>query len=86
MRRATTNSVDLYLSLREVNAAPFAGYIDLGYAQVISASPERFLQVVDQKVQSRQSRGLANERMMPHAMPKSLRNYEPAKKIGPRTR
>ncbi len=39
--------VELYLRLREENAAPFAGYFDCGDdLQVASASPERFLQVV----------------------------------------
>jgi para-aminobenzoate synthetase component 1 len=35
----------LYGRLRERNPAPFAGYLDLGPAQVVSASPEQFLQV-----------------------------------------
>ena len=35
---------DAYLSLRRHNPAPFAAYINLPEAQVLSASPERFLQ------------------------------------------
>lgn len=42
---AQQDSVTLYLRLRERNPAPFAGYFDLGDFQVVSASPERFLQV-----------------------------------------
>lgn len=57
MRRAMSHAVDLYLELREVNAAPFAGYMDLGNSQVVSASPERFLQVQGRKVESRPIKG-----------------------------
>jgi para-aminobenzoate synthetase component 1 len=35
--------LDLYARLRQRNAAPFAGYFDLGQFVVASASPERFL-------------------------------------------
>ncbi len=37
--------LDLYARLRRVNPAPFAGYFDAGDFQVLSASPERFVQV-----------------------------------------
>ena len=37
--------LELYGRLRERNPAPFAAYLDLGDFQVLSASPERFLQV-----------------------------------------
>ncbi len=36
---------ELYLTLRRVNPAPFAGYLDLGDTVVASASPERFLRL-----------------------------------------
>jgi para-aminobenzoate synthetase component 1 len=36
---------ELYRRLRERNAAPFAGYFDLGAFVLASASPERFLRV-----------------------------------------
>lgn len=42
---ATVDPVNLYLRAREVNPAPFAGYLDAGDVQVASMSPERFLQV-----------------------------------------
>ena len=35
--------LDLYLRLRRLNPAPFAAYLNLPEAQVLSASPERFL-------------------------------------------
>jgi len=36
---------DLYAALREINPAPFASYLQLPGFQVVSASPERFLQL-----------------------------------------
>ena len=47
----------LYQRLRQVNAAPFAGYLDIGSAQIISASPERFLQVKDRWIETRPIKG-----------------------------
>lgn len=57
MRRSLTHAVDLYLKLREVNAAPFAGYFDLGVAQVVSASPERFLKMNEGLIETRPIKG-----------------------------
>lgn len=54
---ASVASELLYLSLRDQNPAPFAGYYDLGDHQIISASPERFLQVRDRRVESRPIKG-----------------------------
>ena len=39
------NPLELYGRLRSRNPAPFACYFDLGQSQILSASPERFLQV-----------------------------------------
>ena len=41
----TGHPFDVFMRLREVNPAPFGAYFDTGDAQIISASPERFLQV-----------------------------------------
>jgi para-aminobenzoate synthetase component 1 len=41
----TMPTVELYRRLRERNPAPFAGYLDLSHAVLVSASPERFLRV-----------------------------------------
>ena len=57
MRRATCDSLDLYLSLRQANSSPFAGYFNLGVAQVVSSSPERFLQVHQNRVETRPIKG-----------------------------
>ena len=54
---ATDDPVSLYLRLRGRNPAPFAGYFDLGGFQVLSASPERFLQVAQGRVETRPIKG-----------------------------
>jgi para-aminobenzoate synthetase component 1 len=50
-------AVSLYQRLRRCNPAPFAGYFDLGEFQIVSASPERFLQVRDRQVETRPIKG-----------------------------
>ena len=47
----------LYRRLRENNPAPFAAFMNLGDMYVISASPERFLQVTNGKVETRPIKG-----------------------------
>lgn len=54
---ATTPPVDLYLRLRKRNPAPFGGYFDLGEFQILSASPERFLQICGNSLQTRPIKG-----------------------------
>lgn len=54
---ATTDSLSLYLRLRERNPATFAAYFDLGETQIVSASPERFLKVHDRRVEARPIKG-----------------------------
>lgn len=64
---AEDNSVELYLRLRERNAAPFAGYFDLGEFQIVSASPERFLQLRDGEVEARPIKGTRRRLSQPEA-------------------
>jgi para-aminobenzoate synthetase component 1 len=54
---ATSDSLSLYLRLRERNPATFAAYFDLGETQIISASPERFLKVANRRVEARPIKG-----------------------------
>ncbi len=54
---AHDDAVALYLRLRERNPAPFAAYFDLGGSQIVSTSPERFLQVRDRQVEARPIKG-----------------------------
>jgi len=48
---------DLYLRLRGINPAPFACYMNFGDVVVASASPERFLHVKGNTVQTRPMKG-----------------------------
>ncbi len=76
---AADDSVSLYLRLRRRNPAPFAGYFDLGGFQIASASPERFLRVLDSEVESRPIKGTrqrtADERI-DHAAQAELQQSE----------
>lgn len=47
----------LYERLRKINAAPFAGYFDFRQGQIISSSPERFIQVKDRWIETRPIKG-----------------------------
>ncbi len=64
---AADDSVALYLRLRERNPATFAGYFDLGEFQIVSASPERFLKVVDRQVEARPIKGTRRRTARPEA-------------------
>lgn len=47
----------LYRRLREVNPAPHSAYLDFPWGQVLSASPERFLQVRQGQVETKPIKG-----------------------------
>jgi para-aminobenzoate synthetase component 1 len=64
---ARDDSVQLYRRLRRRNAAPFAGFFDLGEFQIVSASPERFLQVRDGHVETRPIKGTRRRTFRPEA-------------------
>jgi len=48
---------ELYERLRKINPSPFACYLDFGEVQIISASPERFLCVREDRVETRPIKG-----------------------------
>jgi para-aminobenzoate synthetase component I len=48
---------EIYLRLRQRNPAPFAGYLDLGEYQLLSASPERFVCLTGDQVEARPIKG-----------------------------
>ena len=64
---ASDDPVSLYLRLRERNAAPFAGYFDLGGTQIVSASPERFLAVHGRVIETRPIKGTRPRGRSPEA-------------------
>ncbi|MFZ2643863.1 MAG: aminodeoxychorismate synthase component I, partial [Verrucomicrobiia bacterium] len=47
----------LYHTLRTTNPAPFAAYLDCGAGQILSSSPERFLQLRGRYIQTRPIKG-----------------------------
>lgn len=49
--------LDVFAALRKHNPSPFGGYLDCGTYQIVSASPERFLQMRNKKVQTRPIKG-----------------------------
>ncbi|WP_162661425.1 aminodeoxychorismate synthase component I [Tuwongella immobilis] len=60
-QRLLTHQIDhplaLYRRSRDRNPSPFGVYLDLGTAQIISASPERFLSVTNGVVETRPIKG-----------------------------
>lgn len=54
---ATGDAWQAYLQLRKISPAPFMTYMNLPHLQVLSASPERFLQVVGDHVETRPIKG-----------------------------
>ncbi len=57
MRRATCHARDLYAHLRSENPVPFGGYADFGRTQIVSSSPERFLQLLGREIETRPIKG-----------------------------
>ncbi len=48
---------ELYLALRAANPAPYCAYLDIGDAQILSSSPECFLDLRDREVVTRPIKG-----------------------------
>jgi len=53
----TLSPYELYRRLRQINPAPFACYLGFDEAQIVSASPERFLRVRGDRVETRPIKG-----------------------------
>ena len=66
-----------YLQLREINAAPFAAYMNIGESQISSASPERFLSVNDRRAKTQPIKGTS-----PVIDDEALNNKEKEKLLG----
>jgi len=55
--RAEGDAWHAYLKLREINPAPFAAYLDLPDGKVLSSSPELFLRVTGDRVETKPIKG-----------------------------
>jgi para-aminobenzoate synthetase component 1 len=77
---AKDDAIELFLRLRQRNPAPFAGYFDGGTFQVASASPERFLQVRDGRVEARPTKGTRPRTTRPEADLFAARDLETSEK------
>jgi para-aminobenzoate synthetase component 1 len=55
--KLSVNPYDLYRRLRKINPAPFACYLDFDRVSVVSASPERFLRLRGDWVETRPIKG-----------------------------
>lgn len=53
----TTHPYSLYQTLRRINPAPFAAYLNFDEVTVLSASPERFLKLEGDRVETRPMKG-----------------------------
>ncbi|MGG7076836.1 aminodeoxychorismate synthase component I [Clostridium sardiniense] len=53
----TEEAFKVYSKLRSINEAPFSAYLNYKDFQVISSSPERFIQIKDRKVSTRPIKG-----------------------------
>ena len=51
------DSIDIYKKLRKINKAPFSVFANYNDFQIISSSPERFIQIKDRKAHTRPIKG-----------------------------
>jgi para-aminobenzoate synthetase component I len=56
---------ELYRRLRRINPAPFSSYFDFGEAVIVGSSPERFLRVKGDYVETRPIKGTARRGLNP---------------------
>ncbi|MES1981536.1 MAG: aminodeoxychorismate synthase component I [Pseudomonadota bacterium] len=54
---ATGNAIDAYLLLRSISPAPYSAFLNLPQAQILCASPERFLRVQGGNVETKPIKG-----------------------------
>lgn len=69
-----------YRELRKVNAAPFACYINTPYVQILSSSPERFLQVRAGQVETKPIKGTRPRKTDPTADRWQIENLQSSNK------
>lgn len=68
------NSADHYKYLRQINAAPFSAYMNLGDHQLASCSPERFLHLKKNEVETRPIKGTIPSHLPPKILTESTKD------------
>ena len=73
---------ELYRRLRQINPAPFASYLNFDEVTIVSASPERFLRVDDNLVETRPIKGTrprgkdpAKDAMLAQELTRSIKDH-----------
>lgn len=69
-----------YRRLREVNAAPFSAFMELGDFAIASSSPERFLKLADGKIEARPIKGTRPRGATPERDAELMRELEQSEK------
>ena len=75
--RAMGDPFDAYLRLRRLNAAPFAAFLHLPAAAILSSSPERFIEIRGRAIETRPIKGTHPRASAPEqdaALAAALRN------------
>jgi para-aminobenzoate synthetase component 1 len=62
---------EVYLALRTANPAPYCAYLDIGDAQILSSSPECFLNIHDRDVVTRPIKGTSPRERDPNELLRS---------------
>lgn len=73
-------AADVYLALRTANPAPYCAYLDIGDAQILSSSPECFLNIHDQHVVTRPIKG--TRARQPVAVERASRPFDASGQTG----
>ena len=75
------DSFTIYKKLRKINKAPFSAYLNFNDFQIISSSPERFIQIKERIAHTRPIKGTRPEGVVQRKMKEISLNLLIAKRI-----